>query len=377
MKTKIFKILCLISSILFKVYPRKKYKFFDVIIVRSDAIGDFVLWMSAIACYQEKYKNKSILLICPNVDQPLAEATNAFVKILTFDRKLIIYDFFYYLKIMWKMSHLKSDVVINPTWQHHLSADQIVSVIKSSSKVGTKIKRDSRIEKLYDRFYTQLIEMPDLHEESELHAIEMFTRAILDKKYSYRLADLSCITNNYVSLINEDYCLISLSSSSVRKDWPIERVSNILNYIPAKFSIVLSGFGAKDRAKANYIISNDIKHKFYDYVDKTTVIDMICLISKAKFMLGNDSLGIHVAAACRVPSICFMHGGWFGRFVPYPNDVPEIDFHPHCVFQKLECFGCENCCSKDKNVNRPFYCLQQLNENKVINELDKMISSIC
>ena len=104
--------------------------------------------------------------------------------------------------------------------------------------------------------------------------------------------------------------------------------------------------------------------------------DLVCLISKSSFVLGNDSAAIHIAAACRVPSVCYIHGAHFGRYVPYPNDLPEMEYHPRCVYNKMDCYWCGYRCNVEFNPEMPFYCLRTITVDIVKKELLKLLNDI-
>lgn len=383
-------LICLIAHTVIYFIPFKANKHYDVVIVRSDAIGDFIIWLSTMNSYKKRFKGKSVLLICPSINKSIAIDTGCFSEVITFDRDKIVNNIRYHISYMKMLKTLSADLVLNPAWGHQFSADYICAMIKSPQKIGTIVKRhitvknyvDNIIAKLIDigigdfgnLYFTDLIPMPDQHTSSEFEAIESFTRQIVDSDFRYNLANMSFLTKDYVKKISGEYCFISVSSSRIIKDWPNERLAELICDIPDFYTIVLSGFGTSDLEKADFLIQSDNgKHEMLNYVNKTSVKEMICLISKATFVLGNDSAAVHIAAACRVPSICFTHGAHFGRFVPYPDYIPEKEFHPRCVYKKMECFGCSYRCGFDFDINKPFFCLRQVTVDMAKKELLELL----
>ena len=363
-------------SIIYRLRIKPRWHF-DVVIVRSDAIGDFVMWMSAVPYYREKYQGKSILLICPTSDYLLAEATGCFDDIFTFDRMAVEEKVWYNVKYMLTMKRIYADTVINPTWQHQMSADYICAMINATNKIETLVQRQGLREKWCDKYFTNLVEMPDLKTASEFEAIECFTQKVISPDFRYLLTDMSKIVDGKIASISVPYCCISLSASIERKNWPIDRVSQIMKSIPEKFCIVLMGYGKEDMEKSSYLIIQDEgRHIIYNYVNKTSVLDMLKIISGSTFVLGNDSVAIHMAAACRVRSICYTHGAHFKRFVPYPDFIPEKLYHPRCVFKKMDCYGCNYRCKYDSTHDKPLYCLRMVTADMVIAKLQELITEI-
>lgn len=388
------KALCsLVVHTFLKSIPFRSTIHYDVTIVRADAIGDFVMWMGAIDSYRKKYQGKRVLLICSKADKEIVEPLGFFTDVITFNRAKLANDIGDFYHFMREMKTISSDVVINPVWDHTQIDDFICGMIQSPCKYASKVKRDITVNGWLDNvtlklvkwgvldmgkwYYNNLLPMPDHKTTSEQEAIQAFTRQLIDSEFNYRLANLSHITKDYVCSIEGDYCFVSLSSSRVLKDWPIESFSALLKHVPSGYAIVLSGFGVLDEKKAEYLVKeNRGKQKVLNYVNKTTVKEMIGLISCSSFVISNDSAAIHIAAACRVPSLCFMHGAHFGRFAPYPDIIPENEYHPRCVFKKMDCYGCGYKCNKDFDPNKPFYCLRQVTVDMAKVELSKLLEFV-
>ncbi len=374
MSIKLYKeYLCLLVHTFLRVVPIKPTERYDVVIVRSDAIGDFVMWLSCMPAYRQFYRGKKILLVCPDANRAVAEASGYFDSIITFNRKKVIDQLSYQTKFMLQLKKIQADVLYNPSWAHQNSADDMCAMIQAPLKYGAKIKRIGPRAKWCDTYFTNLIEMPIKKDLSEFEANQHFTQETVDKNFKYHLSDLSFLIDQQIHMIDGAYCIIALSSSVPTKIWPIENVLKVLDVIPRNISIVLSGYGKEDICRANYLIERDKSHHFENYVNKTTIPELINLISHAKFLLGNDSAAVHIAASCRVPSICYTHGAQFKRFVPYPDFLPDKFFHPRCVFHKMECYGCNYYCTVEKNTSKPLLCLRKVKVEDVIGELKKLL----
>ena len=130
-----FKILQIFALIMHYV-PRKSIYFYDLVIVRVDALGDYILWLDALQAYKKKYRGKKVLLICADLVEPLAKEESLFTEVWSFNRKEIEKNFFYFFK---QLSHWRivfSETVVDPVWQRHRIGDMIVSAIMSDHSVG-------------------------------------------------------------------------------------------------------------------------------------------------------------------------------------------------------------------------------------------------
>lgn len=382
---------CLFIHAFLRNMPSKMERRYDAVIVECNLIGDYILWVSTLKSYKKKFEGKKTLLICNDLVEDISVFSGVFTDVIPYNSKRIINDVGYHYRLMKSLRRISAEELIYPSFKHQISADLISAVVQARRKTCFRSKRITTIkghlrsllwrgsrnivDRYFDGFYNNFIEYPKDFEQSEIKTIEYFTQKVIDENYSYSLSDISFITSGYGCPISEPYVFLSASSSRTIKDWPIERFAKVLAVIPHSFSIVLSGRGENDLKKADYLIKSDGgKHVIYNFVNKTTVVEMIGIISKATFVIGNDSAAVHIAAAARVPSICITHGACFGQFVPYPESVPEREFHPRCVYESMDCFGCNYNCIKD--FKEPLYCLRKVSVERVINELNNLVRTL-
>ena len=382
---------CLLIHAFLRRLPARKEKHYDVVVVGCNLIGDYILWISTLESYRKKYEGKRSLLICNDIVEEISVLSNVFTDVISFNVKHIVNSPKYHYNLMKRLRKISAEHVISPAYKHQVPADLISAMVNApqktcyrthrittiKGKIGSFIWKRSRriVDSYFDGFYNDFIDYPDGKDHSEIKTIEYFTQKVIDDSYSYRLSDISFLTIGFKCPVSSPFVFLSASSSRTIKDWPIERFAEVMEVIPSSFAILLSGHGEYDMKKAEELINADGgKHVVYNYVNKTTVVEMIGLISNSTFVIGNDSAAVHIAAAARVPSICITHGACFGQFVPYPISVPELDYHPRCVYKKMDCFGCDYNCIKD--YKEPLYCLRQISVEMVAKELENLLRTI-
>lgn len=356
-------------------YPMRNEREYDIVIVRTDGIGDFILWLNTIESYKKKYAGKRVLLICPDGDVSVAKFFDFFTDIIGFNRKKLA-EIGYHVSFMKSLNEIKANILISPTWERVYPTDYIVRAIRANKKIGIKEgKQNYRVKhsKRSNRYYTELISVPkDI--ESEFYATEFFTRSVIDSDYKAQLTDLSLIFGGSKPLFSK-YCVIALSSAEKIKIWPVEELTKVIDTIPADYNVLLSGVGKEDQARAKYIFDNTIsKANIIDYVNSTKGIsDLICLVAHSEFLIGYDSVAVHIAAACNVPSICIASGADYNRFIPYPSEIAEERRRPRVVTHSMPCFGCGYYCEKSED-HKTLYCLHQIKPEDVISELKDLIN---
>lgn len=385
--------ICMMIHTVLRAFPKKIHKRYDVVVVFCSLIGDYVLWLSTKESYKSTYKGKKTLLICSDVVKDLAQLSESFTDVVSFNPKKIVDSPSYHYKMMSYFSGIESEVLISPAYTHQFAADLICAMIRSPQKICYDSKRITTIksglqsflwrysrkviDKYFDGFFNRFITYPIDKPFSEIGAIEYFTQTVIDASFQYRLSDISFLISKYICPIKEPYVFISVSSSRAIKDWPNERVARVLSLIPSSYALVLAGRGDGDIEKANFLINRDNEeHVVYNFINKTTILEMMGLIAHSTFVMGNDTAAVHIAAAARVPSICYTHGACFGQFVPYPDYIPEKMYHPRCVYYKMDCFGCNYNCIMDFDINKPLYCLSQVSEDMVESQITQLLSEL-
>ena len=359
-------------AILIFLFFRKRKKQYDLVIVRTDLIGDFVIWHDSIAAYKNKYIEKKVLLICTDVVVPLAEQESFFSEILCYNKREFANSFMYYTKFIIKLRNISSTELINPMWARHRVGDFFSMVVSSDRKIALEGNcQHDLFYKFRNYIYTKLINVGN--SVSEVQTVEEFTKQTIFTSYVYGNSPLS--TNIDIPISLKDYVVVALSASKDKRVWDMSRFAKLIDEIPINYTVVLSGAGQKDiiRAECNEK-SVKVPERIINLINKTSIAEMIPLIQRASFVIGNDSAAIHIAAAVHVPSLCLFHGAQFKRFLPYPEKVPSYA-RPRIVYYKMDCFGCEFHCKKPfKSTMLP--CLDAVTVEMAKKELVKLLKSL-
>ena len=352
----------------------KKY---DLVIVRVDRIGDYILWHDTIAAYKKKYGGKKILLICPSALLSVTQEESLFSEIVTYDHQQAKASHKYLFELFLKMRKITSYEVIYPSWRRSVLGDLIVLGIKSPNKIGMKGIPDAKysfsslLNHIFNLFYSKLVDSP--HSTNEINAIEHFTKCVIDKDYLYGHNKLKVSCSSPVS--SKKYAVIAFSAYNKYRIWSIDNFVKLIDSIPLQYDVVLSGYGADDDRRANYITNNvKVSTRIINLVSKTTIPHLIALISNPSSVIGNDSSAIHIAAATQTPSLCILPGAHFGRFVPYPDDIKTIEYKPKTVYYKMDCYGCNYNCTRP--ITDSYECLRLVTVDMAMKELNLLLKEI-
>jgi hypothetical protein len=56
-----------------RLLVRPKGEKFDLLLVRTDGIGDYIIWLDSLRAYKEAFKDKKVLLVCSKATLDIAK----------------------------------------------------------------------------------------------------------------------------------------------------------------------------------------------------------------------------------------------------------------------------------------------------------------
>lgn len=360
-----------LGGILYCKFPSRRIKKYDLVLVRTDRIGDYVIWHDTIAAYKQRFQNKNVLLICNDSILTLAREESFFTEILCYNINKIKKNIKYAVNFINELKIINTEILINSIWERIWYADIFSMAIKAHHKIAIAPKKKTgRFADYYNKNYDELIDCCAY--VSEIEADEGFAKNAIWKEYSYGNYPLAVKSD--VITIDSPYVVISFSTSTTKKNWPIERFSKVIDFIPNKYKIVLIGAGTYDTSCAKKILKMiDNTSRIFNFVGETTIPEMVSIISKASFVLGNDSAAVHIASATNIPSIAILSGTHYKRFLPYPSNV-NLKCSPRVVINKMDCYNCDyHCIFPDEE---PFECIKRISVEAVEEEVRKLIDEI-
>lgn len=345
----------------------------DILIVRIDGIGDFFIWLNTIKYYKIIYPNRRLTLLCSNAVKSIAKELNFFNKIKTIDREKFIKNYKYRYEELKKFSKKKYNLLLSPIYSRDFfSLDWLVKSIEAKEKIGflgDTVNIKGVLKKISNKWYTRLI-LTNLENSVELEKNYIFLKEISNLRITPKINSILEFIKADKKEINEDYCVLFLGSSDVRKNWEISKFIEIAKKIPEDYKIVLAG-GKSEINLGKVFLEYYNNDRVVNKIGETSLLETLFLIKNSKFIIGNDSACIHMAVATKVKSICIFGGGQYGRFLPYDENFFEDKRHnPKIVNHRLECYNCNWHCKYEKIIKWP--CISKIkveNVEKALNEV--------
>jgi ADP-heptose:LPS heptosyltransferase len=246
------------------------------------------------------------------------------------------------------------DTLLQTAYSRTIDMDILAYYIPAREKIAFKADESrmnlSRylafkwIRRKLDMVYDRLIE-PGCERMMELGRNANFIRGLgVDFKSSYPQLPVFSVDKEIIP--EKPYAVIFPGSSSGKKMWPIERYCAVGEYLIMEKGLDLYLCGSKSESYlynefVDKVSSEALKQRIHDYFGKTTLIELAEVIRNAEYLVGNDTSGIHFAAAVNTKGVCVFGDFAYGRFLPYECESECMGHEPIIVCHaNMECAGC-------------------------------------
>jgi len=323
----------------FIITPSKEIKPKSLLLIRLDAIGDYVLFRNFIEVLakSKKYKDYKITLLGNSAWKSLSEEldTEYVDECIWLDRNKFSKDLLYRYQKLKEITARGYEVVMSPVYSREfIYADAIVKLIYANDKIGS-IGNTSNIrvwqKNISDKYYTKLV--PAKNELMfEFSRNKEFFENILDVKLNIIKPTIETQNKKLSFELPNNYAILFIGASASYRKWNIKNFVKIAEYLKESYgyNIVLCG-GPTDKNEAI-----EFKRYFYgehlDLVGKTSLVELLTIIYNGSLMLSNETSAPHFAVALEMTkNFVISNGNHYGRFTPYPKEVSEnyyVIYHP-------------------------------------------------
>jgi len=374
-KFRLVRFILLKISRLFHFLARFRTPEKRILLVKIDAIGDYILFRNFLEVLKdsEKYKDYQIELLGNNSWKDIA---------LEYDKDVV--SNFYFInedplyekpqevfKLGWMLFKRKYEVVLQSTYSRTLMGNGLAALAsgKESIAYNSDNEHHPRYKKQTDKLYTRLLELP-LHIHHEYERNHFFFQEVTNQE-ERQMAPLSLPFRKS----EKSGILIFAGSSWIKKNWEKEKFLEIIKRLLLHTSdtIILAG-GPAEIPITSYLLGNlSETSRIIDTTGKSSLPDLIQIVASSRLVISNDTNTVHIAAATQTPVICILGGGHFGRFMPYSE---KMAFKPVCIFDEIPCYNCSWNCKFYEDNGNPYPCISRINIERVWNSIVKALQEI-
>jgi ADP-heptose:LPS heptosyltransferase len=355
-----------------------------VLIVRVDAIGDFILWLDAAQATVKHYRTqgKIVTLVANAAWAAWAKEFAIFDEVIALDRSRFNQGLRYRYRFERSIQALGCSIAVQPTYSREwLFGDALVRVSGATERIGstgcptTMLSWQQRIS---DRSYTRLISA-DPAPCMELIRNAEFVRGLGEPSFRAKVADLrECsdlrIDESFIAAIPVDrqYYVLFPGASWDGKQWTLASFAQVAEWLHSKtgWHGVVCG-GPSDRALAERLC-RECEAPLLNWAGRTDLSRMAAILSHAQCLLTNDTSAPHTAAALGVPTVCVSGGGQYARFMPYQVEQRDDRPLPRTIIHQMPCFDCNWECIYQRPNGRPVPCIERI----TVAEVSRAISDL-
>lgn len=351
----------------------------SVLVVRLDAIGDFVLWLDSAVALRKLYPSDkyNLVLIGNALWRELAIAVPFFDEYIFVERNRFNYNLSYRYGIWKSLRSTNWRTVLQPTFSREcLYGDAVVRVCGAVERIGSQGDLSNQLvwhRRISNHWYTRLFSVSNWP-EMELMKNAEFIRALGGVGFRAGMPEILLENKQPPWFDAHNYVVIVPGASTALKQWPVKRFAELSECLHRLHGVMVVICGSHDETELGrqllaMVASTDEVDWMRDCTGKTSLLELVAIIKGARLLVGNDSSAVHIASAIATPAICIVSGIHFGRFVPYRIEQETLRPMPVAVFHQLECYGCNLQCVKTSGTAGSGECLDLISVEDVCKQL--------
>ncbi len=349
----------------------------NVLLIRQDKIGDFIIWLDTAKEYRNLYplEEYNIVLLANSLWSDLAEKLPYWDQVIPVNSMSLKTISKYRWNLLRSVLKLNADVAIQPTFSrefyHGDSLARASGAFLNIGSAGDMSNRNKLKKWLANRWHTELI--PASQEPiSELERNTEFFSAIRGTSHTQCYPVLG-INKACSPLYQEKQFFVLVPTASLNlKMWSTDNFAELAEKIFQK----TSWQGIICGTEEEFIIGDRIRHQcsapLKNMSGQTSLPELSQLLSQSQLIISNDTGTAHISSAVGTPTVCILGGGHFGRFAPYP-DLPGQTNYFNTVYHKMACYGCNWECVYHLKKDEPAPCVSNISVDAVWQEVEIII----
>ncbi|HOW34929.1 MAG TPA: glycosyltransferase family 9 protein [Candidatus Omnitrophota bacterium] len=340
----------------------------NILIVRTDRIGDVILTTPAILALREANLGAKISILVTPQTLDIVDGNPCLDEIFIDDRKGIHRGFWGFLKLVCMLRKKKFDLAVVLHTKKRTNLLCFLSGIPS--RIGYKNNK-------FGFLLTKGI--PDQRPEGLKHEAEYCLDVLRHIGINVQLDTLkldmplkeeanawveNIFSDNFISS-SEKVIAVHPGASCISKRWPAQRFAEVINSLGAPpFKVIL--VGAPDNQQIAQQVLSGIKIPIIDLTGQTSVAQLASLFKRCRLLISNDSGPVHLAVAVGTPVISIFGRNQKGLSPTRWRPLGKKDIALHKEV------GCEICLAHDCRLD--FKCLQAVSVSEVVAAAKSLLS---
>lgn len=329
---------------IFHIPDRKNIEENSLLIIKLDAIGDYILFRNFFKNIREstQYKNYRIILLGNTLWKDLAEEYDRdnIDQFIWISPAQLRFNILYRYDFLKKIISRGYEIIFSPVFSRQHFIDRLIAKIPAKMKVG--INGDSRntfpfLNKINNKIFDSLLTI------NQSVYFEFYRNKLIIERFvgSAINGELNLKVRN-TSRFNSPYIVVFPDAAANYRRWSNKYFIELINFIIRKYdyTIILTGMNTAASEEIRDKVCD--KNRINNLTGKTSLVQLTEIISNASLLIANDTGTVHIGAALKITTICISNGNHYGRFVPYPKELftgvytifPKEIFSQHRTFEQ-------------------------------------------
>ncbi len=334
-----------------------------MLLVKMEAIGDFVLATPVIRALCEEAGQEPVTLVCDARSAPLARLLFPQIQVVGVDIWKFVKNPAYRWTMLRLMARVRARLGINLALGPELWwGNSLIRCCGAPVRQGIFPGYDDRLVpsliRLCARWYTQTVPLA-AHDHFVSHNLRSCVAALGHRVGEMRPPPLVIPESAAAKAPDTPYFVVAPGSLRAIKKWPAERFAQVALRLQDRTGWRGVLLGAPSDAAAARAVLALADGAVTDLVGQTSLIEAVAILQRSRLLIANDSALVHIAALCGVPTVATLGGGHPARFLPYPPDIDWL--RPvTVVMHPLPCYNCDWRCIYPIGGSSPAPCVADI-----------------
>jgi ADP-heptose:LPS heptosyltransferase len=294
-----------------------------VAIIRLDAIGDYILFRNFLYELKQspKFADLPVTIIGNQAWKSIAETFDIMLvdNFIWLDRNQIWDNKKYRISKLLSLVKTHYEYIIVPTFSRDFASDGLVKLMNGKHKITSlgDLSNISNNEKIItDMYYTEI-----LPANSEILFEFERNREFFQNLLGYKLNTKPLIKAVATMLHNQftNYVVLFVGAGSNKRRWGTSNFNSLAIWLNEVYDVNVVICGSINDISADSTVVN--MPFIHNLIGKTNLVEMVDILSKAKFVVSNETSIPHICIAVDVKVFVISNGNHFVRFTPYPDNL--------------------------------------------------------
>ena len=359
------------SSELIRLAPARR-PLTSVLVLRLDAIGDLVLWLSTGIREISQYgRSRGYVVLLARQDwADFARELGIFDEVLPLDTQRFMTDLPYRLALLLMLRRRGFALVIQTrAAREFLLEDMIVRAVGATETLGNAGDTSNiryQLKRVSDKWYSRLILVPS-HSTHESERNKVFTRALTGATpQPVAMQFDSSISKQFE--IAGSFFVVAPGAGWYGRQWPATRFAEVASRLQQKKGWMCVVVGGVNDCVLGESIQEIVGQGCVNLAGQLTLLELGGILKSAELVITNESSVAHYAPFVGTKTVVILGGGHFGRFLPYASNMPESR-QSLPIFKAMDCFGCNWVCRFSVPIGAPMPCIEQVDVDNAWNKM--------